>query len=71
MKAEEVNEDKSPRVRSIEARARTDAALWYGALERYNARPPDPCPYRAGTPEYEIYDRAWHAYLRHYGKTMR
>jgi hypothetical protein len=34
------------------------------AVERYNARPPDPCPYRKGTAEYEAYDKAWWEAMR-------
>jgi hypothetical protein len=30
-------------------------------IERYNASPPDNCPYQKGTPEEADYDRGWKA----------
>jgi len=36
-----------------------DAYLHADAVETYNARPPDRCPFAKGTPEQREYDRGW------------
>jgi hypothetical protein len=45
---------------------RQGAANQAAAVERYNARPPDPCPFHKGTPEEAEYDRGWKDWFRDY-----
>jgi hypothetical protein len=40
------------------------AAVHRAAVERYNAKPPDSCPFAKGTSEEAEYDRGWKDYMK-------
>ena len=46
-------------------RGREAAYMRLDAVERYNVRLSDNCPYEKGTPEEAEYDRGWKAVMKH------
>ena len=60
VKQARIEVNKTPYQRGQEA-----ACMHLAAIERYNAAPPDSCPYKKGTPEEDEYDRGWKTAMKH------
>ena len=58
----------APETRTPYELGRHGAVRRQAAYERYNAFPPDDCPFKKGTPEETEYDRGWKDQMAEYSR---